>query len=244
MPANRHADHLRVLFIGNSFTNYWGGVPLNVTALVSTTPDWRPERPPLFEETTYSGATLRSHWDMKVAAERIREGAWDYVVLQGNSQEPLLTPEDFHAYGRRFAEEARKVNSKPVLFMTWPYVGRPEDGPRLTEEYESLGREIEADVVPVGVAFTRAADLGLPLIEADTKHPTRAGAYLIACCFYSFFYDRPATGATGAIDDALAPGGRWIDLPDDIAAKLQRVAYDVVHAWREQRAGPRREGAE
>ena len=83
-PADRHPDRLRVLFIGNSFTNYWGGVPLNVTALVKSSPQWWPERPPLFEEVSFGGASFRSHWDARTGAE--------VLALQGTAGPVAFSP--------------------------------------------------------------------------------------------------------------------------------------------------------
>ena len=188
-PSLRRPEFLRVLFIGNSFTNFSGGQALIARRLaVSASP--RPARLPMFDQTTGFGVTLEWHWKHGDARERIAEGNWDYVVLQDHSEQPLIDRERFIQYAHFFNTEIHKVRAKTVLYETWPKESEPSNGLVLAEAYETLGRDLAADVVPVGRAFmaVAATQPSLKLRAPDGKHASNAGSYLAACCFYSYFY--------------------------------------------------------
>ena len=82
--SQAHADEAQsVLFVGNSFTYFNGGVEAHVAGLVASeeTP-----RDLTVEASTIPGATLRVH-QSQGAGERIRDGDFDIVVLQGDIPE-------------------------------------------------------------------------------------------------------------------------------------------------------------
>lgn len=221
-PSARPAGGLRVLFIGNSFTGYWGGQVLIGTKIATSWPGW-PERPPMYEQSTGSGMDLEEHWRWGRAVGRIREGNWDYVVLQDHSEGPLTRRQAFFRYARLFDLEIKKVGAKTVLFMTWSKKQEPEMQSALAEAYRLLGREINAEVVPVGLAFERAG-AGRPALElhdVDGKHPSRAGSYLTACCFYRYFYGRSPVGLCRTIQDGAR---EWIAMDETDALYLQEIA--------------------
>jgi hypothetical protein len=226
-PFIRRPEFLRVLFIGNSFTNYYGGQGLIGTRLASSAAT-KPSRLAIFDQSTEFGATLEWHWKHGDARGRIREGHWDYVVLQDHSEGPLKDRESFFTHAKLFNEAIHQVGAKTVLFMTWPKVNEPENGPVLAEMYEQLGHELGADVVPVGRAFAAllARRPSLTLHALDLKHPTAAGSYLAGCCFYSYFYKQSPIGLTRKIRDD--EGETWIDLAEDDALALQETAYRTV----------------
>jgi hypothetical protein len=225
-PEARPAGSMRVLFIGNSFTRYWGGQVLIGTKLAMSSPRWQ-ERPPIYEQSTGNGMDLQDHWQHGRAVERIREGNWDYVVLQDFSDGPLNRRGAFFQYGKLLDGEIRKAGAKTVLFMTWSHAEDPKKQARLAEAYNALGHELGAEVVPVGLAFQEALT-GRPelkLLEVDGKHPTRAGSYLTACCFYSFFYRRSPVGLSRTIYDR---GKEWLVLNEDDALYLQELSFRMI----------------
>jgi hypothetical protein len=219
---------MRVLFIGNSFTRYWGGQALIGIQLGSSAADAR-FRPPVYEQSTADGWDLEQHWTAGLALARIREGNWDYVVLQDHSEGPLIRHDAFVRYAKRFDAEIRKVGAKTVLFMTWAKMHEMNlRQPEIAAAYEALGRELGAPVVPVGLAFEQslAARPDLRLHDADGKHPTEAGSYLTACCFYRFLYGRSPVGLVRAVDDER--GRRWLSVDEPTARFLQDVASRAV----------------
>src|SRR5438270_13693303 len=63
LPSVRKPEYLRVLFIGNSFTNYDGGQALIGRRLAEAAlAQGRRARPPIFEQSTDFGVTLEWHW--------------------------------------------------------------------------------------------------------------------------------------------------------------------------------------
>jgi hypothetical protein len=81
------------------------------------------------------GATLQDHWEKGDALKAIREGAWDYVILQDhsalgaylvNGQSQVADPEYFHKYARLFAREIKRAGAKTVFYLTWARKGASE----------------------------------------------------------------------------------------------------------------------
>lgn len=232
LPIQRPEGAMRVLFIGNSFTRYWGGQVLIGTKMAMSSPGWQ-DRRPIYEQSTGDGMSLKDHWELRHALERIREGNWDYVVLQDHSEAPLRHAAVFRKYARLFDAEIKKAGAKTVLFMTWAKVGEPMNQPLIATAYGSLAKELGAEVVPVGLAFQEvmAHRSDLRLHEADGKHPTMAGSYLTACCFYTFFYGRSPTGLSRVIYDR---GKEWLTIKEGDALYLQDVARRTVKAERSE----------
>ena len=225
-PSARPAGSMRVLFIGNSFTRYWGGQVLIGTRMAMSSPAWR-EKPPIYEQSTANGWDLQEHFGEGRALARIREGNWDYVFLQEHSERPLDDRESFFKYARRFDAEIKKSGAKTVLFMTWAKENEAGKQKALAEAYNALGRELGAAVVPVGLAFQQslAERPDLRMHDLDGKHPSAAGSYLTACCFYSFLYGRSPTGLQRTIYDR---GNEWLAMDEKDALFLQDLAYRVI----------------
>jgi hypothetical protein len=182
---------LRVLFIGNSYT-YVNDLPALLKQLLAA------RKVKLESESvTPGGATLEKQWTDGKAAEAIRRGRWDYVVLQEQSQRPFLDPEAMAKYARLLQAEIAKVGAKTLLYETWAAKASPEEQPKLTATYEALGRELKATVVPVGEAWKRAIERGLALHGPDGRHPSLQGSYLAACVFVR------ATGQGSLVSESI-----------------------------------------
>ena len=59
-------------------------------------------------------------------------------------------------YGRRFAEEIRRIGGRPALFSVWPLAGRMQDFKRVSESYGQAARDLDGLVFPVGDAWLNA----------------------------------------------------------------------------------------
>ncbi len=196
--------------------------------MATSCPGWR-DRPPIYEQSTGAGMDLEEHWKYGRALERIREGNWDYVVLQDHSEGPVKHPALFTKYATLFDGEIKKARAKTVLFMTWAKEKEQQIQPVLTKSYRSLGQKLGTDVVPVGIAFQEAMKgrPALKMYEADGKHPSAAGSYLTACCFYSYFYHRSPVGLSRTIYDGAR---EWLTIDEMDALYLQEIAYRTVAA--------------
>jgi hypothetical protein len=76
----------RILFIGNSYTDINGGIDKQLGIL---SPSSRASR------ISPGGFTLENHWNDGKALQIIRQGGLDYVVLQDQSQTPIVDQANF-----------------------------------------------------------------------------------------------------------------------------------------------------
>jgi hypothetical protein len=238
-PAIRTPDRLRVLFVGNSFTQYNGGLALVMNRLAASagkTPA------PVFDQYTVWGQTWQRLFDDYQAPEAIAEGRWDFVVLQDYSIAAMIYRDEMDEYGRKFSDAIRKAGAQPVFFMTWARGGEEPTQQMITDAYVDVGRDNDATVAPVGLAFERVRTERPDLVivhEDDKKHPTQAGSYLIGCVFYSVFYHQSPAGLTPRIADGKTT---WIDLPPETARYLQQVAWETAGQFRTKPATTRPAG--
>jgi hypothetical protein len=201
-PAAGREAAPRILFIGNSYT---GQIRAMLTDLVAASP----YADAIFEFITPGGRTLEQHLANPNTIDRIRNGNWDIVVLQDQSQTPALFPGKFEKAARQLNHLITEAGALTAFYQTW---GR-RDGDRqnpdrfpdyatmqdaLTKAYGKTAHDLEATLIPVGSAWHALReghpDLGRQLYKNDGSHPSSQGAYLAACLFYAIlFHDNPDT---------------------------------------------------
>ena len=215
----------KVLFVGNSFTYYNNSLHSHYRKLTFASGLFTAENSRA-RSKTISGGRLPEH---EGGFEHVLgTDDWDVVVLQGHSLGPIGedTAEPFRRTARKFARIARAQGTRPVFFMTWAYTDRPEMTAQLDEAYTGIGRELDAMVVPVGLAFASATTERpeLDLRTTDARHPTTAGTYLAACTFFAALLGQSPEGL-----DYDAGLGR------ETALYLQRVAWRTVETYAKRR---------
>ncbi|MCB0547177.1 MAG: hypothetical protein KDD19_06275 [Phaeodactylibacter sp.] len=226
---------LRVLFIGNSYT-HTHQMPAIVQQMAESTGSRF-----TFDMRAPGGWSLEQHFKDAETRAAIRKGTWDCIVLQDQSQRaamPILrVRRQFFRYVRRFnCFIWWHLSPKPeiILYMTWgrrdgdadnrtyyPPVGTFEGMTALLKErYERMAGKINARVTPVGEAwaYARKHYPDIELYQEDGHHPSAAGSYLAACCFYAAFFGKDP--ALLDYDFTLAP---------EVAAQLREVASKT--AW-------------
>lgn len=220
---------LRVLFIGNSYTHYNGGLATLVNQLAAAVPGGRPIE---CTQVTKGGQTLEGHWNDGKAQAAIREARWDVVVLQEQSLRPVVDRERMWKYARLFDAEVRKVGARTVFYETWARRNKPENQSALNEAYDTIARELGALVAPAGPAWQRvfAARPDMVLHIADQSHPTPAASYLNACVFYATLLGKSPEGLPRVIRNNA--GRVLVDLKEADAAILQKAALHAVTAGR------------
>jgi hypothetical protein len=149
---------------------------------------------------------------------------FDGVMMMDCSQctvHPKLQPK-FHEYVAKHSATARKHGAAPILFMSWATGKVTDMTARVAAEYIKAGKQNNALVVPAGLAFANAiaARPDLDLYAPDGRHPSLMGTYLAACTVVASVYKTNPTGSTYTAD-----------LPDDVAAFLQRVAWETAQAF-------------
>lgn len=212
-----------VLFMGNSYSIYNNGIYTHVREFARAG-DAEGAKSQIFRLSAISAASLKDQAGALTAM--LTQNKWDVVVLQGNSSEAL--PEDkarvesFRESARRYDKEVRAAGGRIAFFMTWAYQDKPAMITPVQEAYESIGNELGALVVPVGLAFTRAIKErpGLTLHVKDKQHPALAGTYLAAATFYAALYGKSPVGSPYTAD-----------LDPETAKFLQGVAWDTVKEY-------------
>ena len=197
--GNTDLPDTRVLFIGNSFTFYNSGIDQIVHGLAPRT---------AVALEAPGGATLANHLASASTMGKVREGNWTYVVIQEQSQNPVIAYGQYLAALRKLVAEVRAVGAIPLLLATW---ARPDD-PRITAEsvsgaVRSAGKAAKATVIPAGLAFASslAAHNGIVLNQHD-GHPTPEGTYLAGCVVYAEIFGKSPEGNTfhGGVDASFA----------------------------------------
>ena len=166
------------------------------------------------------GASLRTHWNKGEAAAAIRDGRHDYVVLQEQSTLPVKNAARMHENVRLFDGVIRAAGAKTALYLTWARRKTPAAQAAITDAYQSIGRELNALVVPAGVAWEQflAAHDAPVLHDRDDSHPSVAGSYLAACVFFAALFGRSPVGVGG--------GAEGVSAAD--AKRLQQTAWKAV----------------
>ncbi|KKL08113.1 hypothetical protein LCGC14_2579120, partial [marine sediment metagenome] len=177
---------LRVLFVGNSYT-FVNSVPSAVAVFARH----RKQRPLVGKLNAPGGCTLRKHYLKTGARKQIAEGKWDYVVLQEQSQMPVVYPKAFQHYAALLAKDIQAAGATPVFFMTWArkHIPKMQDG--LTKEYTTAAKKAGGLLAPVGEAFKacRAKHPKIELYANDKSHPSPKGFYLATCVIYATLYN-------------------------------------------------------
>ena len=179
MAKRKQPAPIRILFIGNSFTqrNNLPGLLAEIAAARDLTV--------IHELISVGGASLRTHWNAGKAAGAIATGEYHFVVLQEQSTLPVKNPGRMAENVRLFDAAIKESRSKTVLYMTWARQNAPATQQVIADAYNTIGSELEAIVVPVGLAWERfLAEYQAPALhDRDQSHPTLAGSYLAACVF-------------------------------------------------------------
>jgi hypothetical protein len=201
----RRIAPLNVLFIGNSFTAR-NDLPSLIAQLAAS-------RGKNMQHYLISagGASLRAHWNAGLARKAIETRHYDRVVLQEQSTLPIKNAKRMHENVRLFDEAIKAAGAKTSLYMTWARQSAPDSQQAITDAYTSIGEELRATVVPVGVAwqsFLRKHDQPV-LHDKDQSHPTLAGSYLAACVFLAVFFEENPVGIADEVA-GLTPNDRRV----------------------------------
>jgi hypothetical protein len=191
----------RILFIGNSYTR---GIQGMVTKMVAASPYSKCQ----LSFVSPGGKTLEFHLENAGTMQKIRDGNWDIVVLQDQSQTPAIFPDQFQDAAKGIDKIIDDSGAKTVFYETW---GR-RDGDKqnahlfptyedmqeaLSKSYARAARSCKAELAPVGQAWAELRkaepELGRQLYTGDGSHPAGPGAYLAACVFYATLFDADPT---------------------------------------------------
>jgi hypothetical protein len=217
-----------MLFLGNSFIYYNNSLHNHTRKLVQSVYK-ETAKQFFFKSMTISGSDLADHvlsakgmiTDYK---HKKKKGPWELVILQGQSREPIdqKKSDQFRASAGKLDAWIRNAGSKTVLFMTWAYKDKPDMARPLADAYTRMGNELNALVVPVGIAFdlARTENPEMELYAPDKRHPSLLGSYLAANVFFTTLYGESPVGAPYTAG-----------LGKEEAAFAQNIAWKAVQAY-------------
>ena len=236
----QHGLKKRVLFLGNSYT-YVNDLPAITASIAASLGDTL-----VYDFNTPGGYTFNNHYNDNTSKAKIAIGIWQYVVLQGQSQEPSFSPAQVASQSLPYVLKldslvgAANPCATTVLYETWgrkngdqgncafyppvcTYTGMQN---RLRQSYKLFADTVKGLMAPVGEAFRASISFSptLELYQPDESHPSLAGTYLAAAVFYESLFHRSVIGST------LNPG-----LPSATVAFLQQRAHaalrDSLDTW-------------
>ena len=199
------SEPTRILFVGNSYLYYNNSLHdhlkrMAAAAGIHASDDLE------FKSVTINGGALLDHDipDYLEPGKFRLERPFQVVVLQGHSTAALRAGNRvrFAETVTRFSMEIAAAGGETALYMTPAYVPVHEmyrdDMIRDIEDlYVTVGNEVGALVIPVGLAFEEAyrrrPDLQLH-VPYDGTHPSLAGTYLAAATVFASLYGRSPVG--------------------------------------------------
>ncbi|HST61604.1 MAG TPA: hypothetical protein VLK84_23065 [Longimicrobium sp.] len=194
----------RILFIGNSLT-YFNGLPQMFAALA----DSAGETAPVVEAVAYPDFGLEQHWEDGRAADAIRAGCWDVVVLQQGPSSLAESRALLLDYAGRYAALVRESGGQTALFSVWPSASRRGDFDRAIESYALAADAVDGVLLPAATAWLQAWERDAELaLYADGLHPTPRGSYLAAAVMVGRLYGQPQLRLPARLEYRGAGGAR------------------------------------
>ncbi len=217
-----------ILFVGNSFTFGNDLEALWASLHQSLAPDVKVDS----RRVASAGYRLEQHLSdatTPTSTKALREllvtapPAWDFVVLQEQSQIPGFPPgQPEHdasvAAAVGLAGLAHAAGAETLLLETWGYRAGDATNPDLFGTFEVMQEALTAGyaemaaaiaaagypvrVIPAGQAFAAAklvdSALHSRLYTSDTRHPSVHGSYLAACALAALLAEDHVVGTTWA----------------------------------------------
>ena len=197
-----------VLFIGNSYTAV-NNLPEMIKLAATSAGDEL-----IFDANIPSGTTFLQHSTNAQTLSKINSKAWDYVVLQEQSQLPSFPDSQVETSVYPFATAlnnqilANNSCTETLFYMTWgrkngdaqncpmwppicTYVGMDD---LLSQRYLQMATDNNAEISPVGAVWRTIITQNptLELYSDDESHPSLLGSYAAALCFYSAIFRKSA----------------------------------------------------
>lgn len=209
---------IHVLYVGNSLT-FVNDLPETVAGIMAMAG----------QEISYKAITrpdfaLIDHLNGgSDAVSEIKRGGWDVVILQ---QGPSSLPESrdlLIQWTGAFDQIIRSVGARTALYMVWPSKDRFSFFEDVRLSYKLAADTVGGIFLPAGEAWLKAwADSAeLPLYGPDDFHPSPLGTFLAALVIY----ERISGGNAEDLPPQVKVAGNVLDVPEETARLLQRVAH-------------------
>ena len=230
----------RILLIGNSYTLN-NVMPKIFQDLIDKTGDSA-----LVQSAAIGGYYLKNHSIDEKTLNIIKQGNWDYVIIQEQSQLPTLSDDivklESYPYISKLVDTIRQYNKCALVgfFMTW---GRkygdtancrnyPElctyDGMdnALRRRYLEYSEVFKGFVVPVGLVwyYIRNFYPTIELYHPDNSHPSLIGSIVVAYSMYSAIFRKSPLNIVNYSKINF-------ELNTDIKSSVNYVIFDKIDWW-------------
>lgn len=220
---------MRILFVGNSFTNYNGLNRIfgNIAACFGLNVK--------SEQLSSDGYFLNQFASIDDVYGRVLDNRlhtnddYDVLVLQEFSTNSYLNYEDFFNSVSVINDKVQETQKHARIFLyeTWGYevaavtLGLTPDQMEIliNAAYNMTAAQLGLSVSPVGKAFSKAYHEmpDIDLLGPDKRHPSYAGSYLAAC-----------VNAAAILGVDVREADFYGSLDEKTAKRLQALAYEVV----------------
>ncbi len=247
LEAQSQFFNRKVLFVGNSYT-YYNNLPnmiANIATSIGDTLD--------FDSYTPGGYTFQLHSADANTIQKINAKPWHYVVLQEQSQLPSFpwsqVQNSVFAFAKILDSLIKKNNqcSRTIFYNTWgrkngdasncaswppvcTYLGMDS---MLTLRYKWLADSNKALISPVASVWKhiRSIDTTIDLYQSDESHPSLAGSYAAACCFYTTIFQKNPL-------NIITNEGLPTSVANTIKQAVKTIVFDSLSKWNIDRFNP------
>lgn len=219
------SQRLKILFIGNSMTFFWA-IPESLEAMLETGTDNLRIEP---ERSLYGGKWLEYHFNKTNVVDMIKNGEFDYVVLQEGSGHPLNDPDLFFEYAEKFDTVIKESGAITLLYPSPIHLKHTDaDRKEVMQRFVELSKKIDAPIIPVceTVRLCYADRPETIWHNTDGVHMGMHGGYAVACTFYAAL-----TGGASFPPPAILV--QQVEIDPDIALFIQEKAKQAVEEFYE-----------
>jgi hypothetical protein len=237
MNTSLAQEETSVLFIGNSFT-FMNNMPFIFKDIAES------KGKKIFVDTVVEGGkNFEYHASRPETFSTIKSRKWDYVIIQGHSNE-LAQPEskvdkNSLPFAQKIVDSIRENNpcTQVIVYMTWAYKnGNPKWAPissydsmqyRVKNQYLRFADLLDARVSPVGEVWKtiRTNYSGINLYDPDNQHPSLYGSYLSACTHFATIFQESPLGNTSQVQVEQA-------VRQIIESNASQVVLNNLNQWR------------
>lgn len=220
----------RALFLGNSYTAV-NNLPQLVAGLSTAA-----GKNLVVDNYCPGGFTYSNHSVNSNSQAKIRQGNWDFVILQEQSQIPSITHyryNEMYPSAQRLRDSIVKYNpcATIITYMTW---GRRNGGQQcgggfcspaftgfnhmqdsLESAYEAVSDLITAQCAPAGMVWKKIlGETSMVLHAGDNSHPLITGSYAAACAIFSSIWKERSAGLS-FVSSLTAANANYIQRASD-----------------------------
>jgi len=216
------------LFVGNSLTNWNGGVGLHFETLTTQTDS---NLVVTVNQHAPGGWSLQDHWEdeEQSVVNAIGTGNWQLVVLQPSPSAIINHREEFDQTVRDFSQLIRNNGGVMALIIPHSYAEDPPDyADDIASAVVSIGDQTEAILLPMNQTWvtvqTDRPDLELYHEELYPVHQSPLGTYLYLCVAYATLLELNPEDLTYVNDQDISNSDRNY---------IQTTAWQTVRSFLE-----------